>query len=208
MKNYNYVYKIVNLTNGKIYVGQHCTDNLNDKYMGSGKLIKEEIKRCGVSNFIKEILVFVDNVQDLNKMEKYYIKKYNSTDKEIGYNLNAGGAGGYYNNGAAPMSTHHHSEETKKWLKAIHLGKNHPMFGRKMKDLMDPISYKNMIEKRSETKRNMHYKKHPKQVFVRPDGSEVLSTTTLVKKFHSDWILKTDYEDYITANRTLAKRCD
>jgi hypothetical protein len=32
-----FVYKTTNLVNGKIYVGKHETDNLNDCYLGSGK---------------------------------------------------------------------------------------------------------------------------------------------------------------------------
>lgn len=38
------VYKITNKINDKIYVGVHSTDNPNDSYMGSGKIIKDAIK--------------------------------------------------------------------------------------------------------------------------------------------------------------------
>lgn len=45
-----YIYRIVNLINGKTYIGQHKYKKLNDNYMGSGKLIKLAIKKHGVKN--------------------------------------------------------------------------------------------------------------------------------------------------------------
>ena len=41
---YYYIYQITNLVNNKIYVGVHKTKDLNDGYMGSGKVIISAIK--------------------------------------------------------------------------------------------------------------------------------------------------------------------
>ena len=91
MKTYNYIYLITNKINGKIYIGKHSTDKLNDGYMGSGKLIKNAIQKYGLENFTKEYLAFCDTEEKLNWLECFYIKKYNA--KECGYNLTDGGEG-------------------------------------------------------------------------------------------------------------------
>ena len=54
------VYEITNKVNGKIYVGVHKTENLNDGYMGSGKNIKDAIKKYGIDNFDKKYLSIFD----------------------------------------------------------------------------------------------------------------------------------------------------
>ena len=91
MKKFNYIYLITNTLNNKIYVGKHSTDNLDDGYMGSGKLIKKAIQKYGIKNFTKEYLAFCDTEEKLNWFEKFYIKKYKA--REVGYNLTDGGDG-------------------------------------------------------------------------------------------------------------------
>ena len=91
MKKFNYIYLITNTLNNKIYVGKHSTDNLDDGYIGSGKLIKKAIQKYGIKNFTKEYLAFCDTEEKLNWFEKFYIKKYKA--REVGYNLTDGGDG-------------------------------------------------------------------------------------------------------------------
>lgn len=59
------VYKITNLLDGRVYVGVHKTYNVNDKYMGSSKHLKKDLKKLGRENFKKEILFVFDNKEDM-----------------------------------------------------------------------------------------------------------------------------------------------
>ena len=109
MKTYNYIYLIKNQINGKIYIGQHITDDLNDGYMGSGKLLRRAFQKHGIENFTKEYLAFCDSKEMLNQLEKFYIRKYHSQDINIGYNMTSGGDGGATCPGRIPTA-----EERKK----------------------------------------------------------------------------------------------
>jgi group I intron endonuclease len=84
-----YIYKTTNLANGKIYVGFHKGE-LNDSYIGSGKILRSAIKKYGKENFKKEVLEIVDE-DNWQEREIYWIEKSGSFSN--GYNLTAGGNG-------------------------------------------------------------------------------------------------------------------
>ncbi|MEX0596844.1 MAG: GIY-YIG nuclease family protein, partial [Candidatus Paceibacterota bacterium] len=69
MKYYT-VYKTTNLINDKIYIGIHETKNLNDNYLGSGKLLKRAIEKYGSQNFKREYLFIFDNKEEQLAKEK------------------------------------------------------------------------------------------------------------------------------------------
>lgn len=84
------IYKITNKINDKFYIGKHQTKNLNDGYMGSGKLLKRALEKYGIENFSKEILFIFDTEEEMNAKEKELI-----VISENSYNLCEGGQGGF-----------------------------------------------------------------------------------------------------------------
>lgn len=87
-----FIYKTTNKVNGKKYIGLCTRDDKN--YLGSGKLIKEAIKKYGKKNFEREILEECDNFNTLCEREIYWINKYDAVNNDNFYNLSYGGSAG------------------------------------------------------------------------------------------------------------------
>lgn len=112
MKRYGIIYKITNLKNGKVYIGQ-TNSNFNRRYDHKGcgiervynkyKWLKENgysyndyllksIEKYGFGSFeVEEEFDSAFTKEELDIKEIYWIKKFNSTDRKCGYNIMAGG---------------------------------------------------------------------------------------------------------------------
>lgn len=91
---YGYIYITTNIINNKIYVGQHTAKMFEpEKYIGSGLELLRAIEKYGKENFKNELLCECFSREELDEKEKYYINLYNSTNKNVGYNINIGGTG-------------------------------------------------------------------------------------------------------------------
>ncbi len=125
---YYLVYRITNTINGKHYIGMHKTDNLEDGYMGSGKLILRAIAKYGEEHFHKEIIACFDNPSDMVDMERLLVDSEFVSDDST-YNLKEGGTGGfdYINSNELTSGKFHRMEamtsemrkrgrEKQKWL--------------------------------------------------------------------------------------------
>lgn len=88
------VYKVTNIINDRYYIGVHKTTNPNDRYMGSGPLIKAAIAKYGKSNFIKSVLFEYDNKEEAYSKEQEILNSLLGADSKC-YNLNEGGCGGW-----------------------------------------------------------------------------------------------------------------
>lgn len=112
-----YRYYLINEKGDEMsYVGQTCAEkqrrsdflNLNAQY--GGKRIENARKKYGPQSFNYEILEVVSFETEeetslvLNKLEIYYIEKYNSYRKGYNNTIGGGGANGY-----------RHTDEYKKW---------------------------------------------------------------------------------------------
>lgn len=103
------VYKITNLVNGKIYIGQ-TTRTFNKRYGGAGigaervlryfevnkdskknEHLNNALIKYGANNFKIEIICQCNTVEELNEKEKYYIDLYEARDYKKGYNCEEGG---------------------------------------------------------------------------------------------------------------------
>lgn len=66
---YHYIYRNTCKVTGKFYIGLHSTDDLNDGYYGSGKILIKSIKKYGISNHVMEILEFLPSRDELSIRE-------------------------------------------------------------------------------------------------------------------------------------------
>jgi group I intron endonuclease len=110
-KRYNYSYITTNLLNGKQYVGDHSTDNLNDGYLGSGTYLQKAIRKYGKENFKREILEQFNTKQEAFEAQEKWINEYNTLSPK-GYNLSPTGGIGV-TNCFSPKSLQKMSESRK-----------------------------------------------------------------------------------------------
>lgn len=139
------IYKITNLVNNKVYIGQSI--DVESRFYAHLYMLRNKVHynshlqntwdKYGENNFKFEIIEEC-RYELLDDREKYYIKLYRSYLQEYGYNLNLGGQG---DGGHVP------TEETRRKMSESHKGmlgtpesrakqsaklsgENNPMYGR------------------------------------------------------------------------------
>jgi len=93
------IYKITNAINNKIYIGQtistlnnRANKHKNESISGRKKnYFNLAIVKHGFDNFVFEEIDSADSQEELDYMEVYWIKFFNSNNRTYGYNLANGG---------------------------------------------------------------------------------------------------------------------
>ena len=89
---YHYVYKTTNNINGKIYIGAHSSEIFNDHYLGSGKSLKNAIKKYGKENFSRSIIEIFQTRDEAFQKEAELVTE-NFINETTNYNMCPGGLG-------------------------------------------------------------------------------------------------------------------
>jgi hypothetical protein len=92
-RKFHYIYKITrNDGSGKYYIGMHSTDDLEDGYFGSGKMLWHSINRHGKDIHSKEILEHLPTREALKLRERELVNEEIVNDPKC-MNLRMGGEG-------------------------------------------------------------------------------------------------------------------
>lgn len=87
MENIAYIYKKQLIATGKFYIGKHNGKNKN--YKGSGVDWKKDYKlyvKNPKLDIITEIIEWVDNIENINKREVYWLEFYDAANNPLFYN--------------------------------------------------------------------------------------------------------------------------
>lgn len=109
---YGFVYITTNLENNKKYIGKRKLSKGWEKYLGSSKKLKQDIKIYGKDKFKKEIISYADTKEELSILEKKLIEEYDAVNSDMFYNIDKGGSGGeIYKQHPKGYSGHKHTKE-------------------------------------------------------------------------------------------------
>lgn len=150
------VYKVTNKNNGKVYIGRcvnlniRWKDHQRDALKRQSQLVfHRAIRKYGVEAFTIEVIYHANTVDELSKMEIFFIILYQSHKSKNGYNMTLGGDGAGFGNLNAQGSRH--SDEWKLNMGKMMLGNTNAM-GSKHTDDWKKAAKLRMLGKRYSAK--------------------------------------------------------
>ena len=121
----HYIYLTTNIINGMKYIGKHYGE-LDDTYLGSGKLLKADIAKYGKEYFQKSIIYISNDDLENSEKEKQFIALYNAVSNPLFYNIHEGGSGGNTTAGYSPEE----KKALRRKLSEVNRGKRNGMYGK------------------------------------------------------------------------------
>lgn len=94
MKKIHIVYETTCQLTGRFYVGRHSTNDINDGYLGSGKILKRSISKYGAETHVRIILRVFETLQESVDAERDEVSKVLLIDP-LCMNIIPGGQGGH-----------------------------------------------------------------------------------------------------------------
>lgn len=113
-----FIYQTTNTVNGKIYVGVHQTEDLNDGYLGSGKYLWRAIRKHGKNAFTRTVLESFANRTDAEVREAQIVNA-DFIARDDTYNMAIGGSGGSIDINRKPFTRKHTPESKQKMSRAL-----------------------------------------------------------------------------------------
>jgi len=143
------IYKVTNILNGKVYIGQ-TTQTLSARKCAHAFMAKKGDRRTpfqialldeGFDNFSWEKRDEADSKEALDEKEKYWIEHYDSMNPDKGYNNQSGGVHNTPSLAARKKMSEvqkgnknklgkRHNEETRRKQSEAKSGENHPNYGK------------------------------------------------------------------------------
>jgi hypothetical protein len=149
------VYKITNKIDGKIYIGKHQTNDLNDGYMGSGKILRRAQVKHGLENFVKEILHVFDTEEEMNAKEKELVTEEFCL-REDTYNLCVGGQGGFSHINRSGLNVYGTNGQSGHGLENLAIGRE-----TRLRKLSESDEYRVWISKQTSNALIKYYESNP-----------------------------------------------
>lgn len=207
------IYIHVNLINGKVYVGQTCQVPLTSRWGKDGTRYTQKNKnnkywhkhfgpailKYGWNNFGHYVLEDGLTKEEAVEREQFYMNKYNSLNRDFGYNLREAGPRGRM------------SEEAKKRMSESTKGENHPLYGKHhSKETREKIKQaltgrkvpREQVEKMRKTltgrKHSEKWKQHIKEGHAKSDKKNVVSVVCVETEKHFKSVIEA--ENFIMEN--------